>query len=196
MHRNHSLMQPSKTPRKLATGQWNCSVPNWSDFQQHFMCNLDRECAGGEDELDCPYTGHCGQHRLTVDGRCYQLFRNYFTSWNNASYICVRFVIFFRDDRFLVHVSNIWIYVISFVCRQRAKSFKLEFYAPALLPFIFIFILFIYLFIFFLHICYILSGTMKIFLFIPLSVTLSLAGPIRPAQTKNLLTSFSIISHS
>ena len=49
-------------------------MPNWSDFQQHFMCNLNTECAGGEDELDCPYTGHCGQHRLTVGGRCYQYF--------------------------------------------------------------------------------------------------------------------------
>ena len=36
------------------------------------MCNLDTECAEGEDELDCPYTGHCGLHRLTIDGRCYQ----------------------------------------------------------------------------------------------------------------------------
>ena len=69
-------------------------MPNWSDFQLHFMCNLDTECAGGEDELDCPYTGFCGVHKLTIDGRCYQLFRNKLASWNKASYLCARFVVF------------------------------------------------------------------------------------------------------
>ena len=58
------------------------------------MCNLDRECAGGEDELNCPYTGRCGQHRMTTGGRCYQLFRNRFASWIRANSMCARLVLF------------------------------------------------------------------------------------------------------
>ncbi|KAK7461632.1 hypothetical protein BaRGS_00038609, partial [Batillaria attramentaria] len=26
---------------------WNCTVPNWADFQQHFPCNLHDNCLNG-----------------------------------------------------------------------------------------------------------------------------------------------------
>ena len=68
--------QYSVEPRKVSTAFWNCSVSNWSDFQQHLMCDLVTECAGWEDERDCPYTGHCGPDRLTIDGQCYQYLKH------------------------------------------------------------------------------------------------------------------------
>nr|KAG5697923.1 hypothetical protein BaRGS_026861 [Batillaria attramentaria] len=43
-------------PEKLPGGTWNCSVPYWDDFKQHFPCDLQPQCANGEDELDCSYT--------------------------------------------------------------------------------------------------------------------------------------------
>nr|KAG5697926.1 hypothetical protein BaRGS_026864 [Batillaria attramentaria] len=51
-----STIQRSAIPVRLAGGKWNCSVPYWADFRQHFLCNLNQECAGMEDEADCPYT--------------------------------------------------------------------------------------------------------------------------------------------
>ncbi|KAL8601648.1 hypothetical protein ACOMHN_003914 [Nucella lapillus] len=65
-------------------------MPSWPDFKQHFECNLVKECAGGEDESECPYIGHCGQHRLTIGGRCYQLFtRRKYISWIHAHFSCL-----------------------------------------------------------------------------------------------------------
>ncbi|PVD34066.1 hypothetical protein C0Q70_05328 [Pomacea canaliculata] len=40
----------------MPDGRWNCSVQHWSDYRQHFPCNLVTECVGGEDEAECPYT--------------------------------------------------------------------------------------------------------------------------------------------
>nr|KAG5690335.1 hypothetical protein BaRGS_027632 [Batillaria attramentaria] len=40
---------------QLPGGMWNCSVPYWADFQQHFLCTLVPECAGGEDKIICPW---------------------------------------------------------------------------------------------------------------------------------------------
>ena len=58
----------SALPHKLPGGLWNCSVPNWSEFQTHFRCNYDTECALAEDETDCPYTGHCKPGQFSADG--------------------------------------------------------------------------------------------------------------------------------
>ena len=64
------LPQVTAPPQQLPSGQWNCSVPEWPQFQPHFACDLMPECVGGEDEVDCPYTGHCGQGQLSAAGRC------------------------------------------------------------------------------------------------------------------------------
>ncbi|KAK7501680.1 hypothetical protein BaRGS_00007111 [Batillaria attramentaria] len=88
---NHSFL-----PQQLNDGRWNCSVPHWTDFQQHFPCNLVSDCDGGQDEAACPYsTGHCGQGRLTAGGKCLL----YVTSqrsitWEEAAKECLR-----RDAR-------------------------------------------------------------------------------------------------
>ena len=64
-------MKSSAVPSRLPDGLWNCSEASWPDFQQHLTCNLITECAGGEDEQNCPYTGPCGQGRLTWQHHCY-----------------------------------------------------------------------------------------------------------------------------
>lgn len=66
-----SFHNSSALPRNVFANQWNCSVPFWPDFEQHFPCNLVTDCVGGEDEMRCPYTGHCGLGALTLSGRCY-----------------------------------------------------------------------------------------------------------------------------
>ena len=58
--------------QQLPDGKWNCSVPYWPDFDVHFRCDLVVDCVGGEDEMDCPYSGHCGLGRATIDNRCYE----------------------------------------------------------------------------------------------------------------------------
>ncbi|XP_070177758.1 relaxin receptor 2-like [Littorina saxatilis] len=57
-------------PQLQANHQWNCSVPDWSDFQQHFACNMDVECEGGRDESDCLYN-LCGTGDVSSSDTCY-----------------------------------------------------------------------------------------------------------------------------
>lgn len=69
-----SFYPRSARPLRLPDGTWNCSVANWPDFRHHFPCNLQAECARGEDEEQCPYTSpRCGRGRLSVGGRCYYM---------------------------------------------------------------------------------------------------------------------------
>ena len=85
----HHAVQRSQILQRLASGQWNCSVPHWPLFQHHVSCNLDTECAGGEDESHCPYTGHCGQGRLTIADRCYvYVTERQDVSWTRANLAC------------------------------------------------------------------------------------------------------------
>ena len=66
-----SIHNSSARPEKLSEGKWNCSVSFWSDFRQHFPCNLHGDCADGRDEEDCPYTStSCGPERLSIGSRC------------------------------------------------------------------------------------------------------------------------------
>ena len=87
-----SFHNESSQLEKLPGGKWNCSVPHWSDFHQHFPCNLEPECAGGQDEVQCPYTTDtCGQGRLTINGSCYiYVTPSRDVSWNEAAQICSR----------------------------------------------------------------------------------------------------------
>ena len=56
------------------------------------------ECAGGEDEQDCPYHGHCGQDMLTIDDKCYLYIRNKRgISWFGANAACYRYQTESRD---------------------------------------------------------------------------------------------------
>lgn len=86
-----SFHNASSLLHKTSEGRWNCSVTYWSDFRHHFPCNLMSDCAAGEDELNCPYTGVCGPGFLTISGRCYvyvipppsQRF-----DWDDAAEVC------------------------------------------------------------------------------------------------------------
>ncbi|KAK7469766.1 hypothetical protein BaRGS_00036248 [Batillaria attramentaria] len=68
-HETHSV-----EPKLLPGGKWNCSVPDMLSFRSHFPCDLVADCAGGEDEADCPYTGRCGQGKLTIGDRYENVF--------------------------------------------------------------------------------------------------------------------------
>nr|KAG5693900.1 hypothetical protein BaRGS_014341 [Batillaria attramentaria] len=59
-----SFHNQSALPQRLPDGKWNCSVPHWADFQQHFLCdgycmpvyvrcNDVYDCPGKEDEAAC-----------------------------------------------------------------------------------------------------------------------------------------------
>ena len=73
------------------TGKFICNGPYWPQFQQHFPCNLERNCDGGEDEAECPYmsTETCGQDYLAAGGSCYSILNYYkLRSWSEASRYC------------------------------------------------------------------------------------------------------------
>ncbi|KAK7475622.1 hypothetical protein BaRGS_00033115 [Batillaria attramentaria] len=71
-------MLPVQVSRRRYGHLWNCTVPNWADFQQHFPCNLHDNCLNGEDEADCPYiTDFCGKRRFQWGHQCYTIL-----TWN------------------------------------------------------------------------------------------------------------------
>ncbi|KAK7474677.1 hypothetical protein BaRGS_00034101 [Batillaria attramentaria] len=76
-HLFFSFHNVSALPQQLPDGMWNCSVPYWADFQQHFLCTLAPECAGGEDKIICPWSdpwqSMC-QLKQTPGTRCYEFF--------------------------------------------------------------------------------------------------------------------------
>ncbi|KAK7495128.1 hypothetical protein BaRGS_00013538 [Batillaria attramentaria] len=65
-----SFHNQSALPQRLPDGKWNCSVPHWGDFQQHFMCTLEPECADGRDDVICPWKDSwitaCGKGHLAA----------------------------------------------------------------------------------------------------------------------------------
>ena len=77
-------------PQQLPSGRWNCSVPEWSEFDPHFACNLVAECVGGEDENGCPYTGRCGLGKLSILDGCYELVHSSEKlTWAQTNDICI-----------------------------------------------------------------------------------------------------------
>ena len=79
----------SPSPTRLPTGQWNCSIPNWTQYRKHFACNLDPECVAGEDEADCPYSG-CGAGNISVSGSCFFFVQppKRTSTWEDHSRLC------------------------------------------------------------------------------------------------------------
>ena len=83
----------SALPEKLPSGKWNCSVPHWSDFRQHFPCNAYPDCSLAEDEVDCPYTtDKCGLGFITAGDTCHFLLLapNISVSWYTGRAECLR----------------------------------------------------------------------------------------------------------
>ncbi|KAK7484058.1 hypothetical protein BaRGS_00024670, partial [Batillaria attramentaria] len=85
-----SFHNHTAVPQRLSEGTWNCSVPYFSNFQQHFRCDLDQDCAGAEDETDCPYTSEaCGPGFISLGDGCYKLMmQEIVVSWTDASTKC------------------------------------------------------------------------------------------------------------
>nr|KAG5700375.1 hypothetical protein BaRGS_029627 [Batillaria attramentaria] len=86
-----SFHEQSEVLRKLRDGMWNCSVPYFANYHQHFPCNLASECHNDEDEMRCPYSDNvCGPKKLSLGGRCY-IYVNPDTdlTWNEASVMCL-----------------------------------------------------------------------------------------------------------
>ena len=79
-------------PEQLADGTWNCSVSYWPALQAHFPCDLQKNCAEGQDERDCPYTKpQCGLGFITAGRSCFVLVSlGRMVSWSQASDHCVR----------------------------------------------------------------------------------------------------------
>ncbi|KAK7095196.1 hypothetical protein V1264_006640 [Littorina saxatilis] len=69
-------IQPfSKTPKRLKSGLFNCSVPYYASFKQHVHCNMKQECEGGEDEGGhCPFSSPACNGSVAVNNKCYTLF--------------------------------------------------------------------------------------------------------------------------
>ena len=85
-----SYHRDAALPQQLPDGSWNCSVPHWPHFRQHFLCNFNTECAGGEDEASCPYTTEaCGPGRISIGDSCY-IYRIPLRkiSWMDAERLC------------------------------------------------------------------------------------------------------------
>ncbi|KAK7479438.1 hypothetical protein BaRGS_00029355, partial [Batillaria attramentaria] len=67
-----SFHNQSALPQRLPDGKWNCSVPHWADFQQHFLCTLYPECAGGEDDVVCfSRQDECGLRVVFPKKKCF-----------------------------------------------------------------------------------------------------------------------------
>ena len=83
------LLQSSNVPESLpGNNTWNCSVPHWSSFQRHFLCNLRQECANGEDEAQCPYAP-CDRGGISFAGQCYFLVTDDTDiTWKKAQTLC------------------------------------------------------------------------------------------------------------
>ena len=85
--------KPARIDFFTDTKQFNCSGQYWPQFKQHFPCNLEKDCDGGEDEAECPYMSRqrCGQNYMAVAGTCFFLERgDRLRSWSEAAKSCSR----------------------------------------------------------------------------------------------------------
>ena len=86
----YSLHNKAQTPEQFADGTWNCSVSFWASIQEHFSCNLDVQCAGREDEMDCPYNSPlCEPGDFILGHSCYRYVKTGEPiTWSFASVQC------------------------------------------------------------------------------------------------------------
>ena len=94
--------------------KWNCSVPYWEDFKQHFPCNLNAECIGLEDEFGCPYTydSRCPPGFIALAGSCFIVLQfQAKISWHMSRTICKRFKARLAN----LHTPEMFLRVMKFV---------------------------------------------------------------------------------
>ena len=86
-----SFHNQSALLREVQPCLWNCSVPFWPDFRQHFPCNAWSECWGHEDEVECPYSSEaCAPGQLSAGGGCYTYRRvtSVDNTWEDTTRMC------------------------------------------------------------------------------------------------------------
>nr|KAG5686645.1 hypothetical protein BaRGS_013432 [Batillaria attramentaria] len=91
-----SLHAKSKTPHKLDSGLFNCSVPHYGSFKQHLhcesnyclpvyvRCNGVYDCVGHEDEADCESYTCPGFYRCRASSVCVHVDHLYRSGWRTA----------------------------------------------------------------------------------------------------------------
>ena len=99
----YSLYNKGQTPEQFADGTWNCSVAFWASIQEHFSCNLAVQCAGREDEMDCPYSSPlCEPGDFFLGRSCYRYVKTgELITWSFASVQCQ------KQGRQLVNLNDV-----------------------------------------------------------------------------------------
>ena len=70
-----SFHPKSKTPQRLSSGLYNCSVDYYWTFKQHLDCNLKVECEDGQDETGhCPFSSPACHGWVASRNKCYKYF--------------------------------------------------------------------------------------------------------------------------
>ena len=86
-----SLHRRSSTPRKVQTGLFDCSGPNYGSFQDHVQCNTHIECEGREDEGGhCPFSNPACDGSVAVGDKCYTFFDSQRVDWYDVAKECER----------------------------------------------------------------------------------------------------------
>ncbi|XP_076435809.1 uncharacterized protein LOC143275521 [Babylonia areolata] len=85
-----SVHKETEAPVKTAEGTWDCAVPNWRHFRQHFPCDLEPQCRKGEDESQCYYSSQLCDSRQTAErGSCYFTVNSpHHLTWLKANEAC------------------------------------------------------------------------------------------------------------
>ena len=68
-----AFLPKSRTPERLSSGLYNCSVYYYERFRRHFECNMKAECADGRDERACDFTSRVCKGWVAAPGKCYKL---------------------------------------------------------------------------------------------------------------------------
>ncbi|KAL8597274.1 hypothetical protein ACOMHN_051585 [Nucella lapillus] len=85
----YSVHDHSQQPTQLPNGKWNCSVPFYPSFQQHFACSAENQCSEEKYREPCPVSAVCGPQQLVAGDGCFRLFQpQQSTSWLAASETC------------------------------------------------------------------------------------------------------------
>ncbi|KAK7112913.1 hypothetical protein V1264_012288 [Littorina saxatilis] len=85
----YSFHPNSSKPEQLPDGKWNCSVPHFPEFQQHFACSHTVFCSKGQDKLECRAGNLCGRDAIKLGDSCYRRLTPYSPyTWDEAAQYC------------------------------------------------------------------------------------------------------------
>ena len=88
----YSFHPYSARPVKVPGGKWNCSVPYYSDFKQHFECSSDVFCSDGQDKAGCNTSKLCVQNIVALGDKCFRRIQPAAPyTWHEADQTCESF---------------------------------------------------------------------------------------------------------